>query len=219
VTPTPQFTSTSTVTPTPVATNTPTPTPTPSTVPLTVTVQKSSVKDGQTQVVSVTSDPNTVVHLRVNYPNGDHQSHSVTTDASGKASYSYKQGSSKMTHSKFTVTVTAKAGSGTAANSASTTYKLKFGTIDVSAEPRSLAVGKTVDIFVHAASGSQVQVFLLPPGGKLVRLHGRTGPKGLASIKYRIPSNLVKGHNKKVTVLAKFANRASPTTKSFLTVK
>lgn len=221
-TPTLAVTNTPTATATPVATNTPTATATATTppqVPLSISVSKGTVKDGQRQTVSITSAPNTVVHLRVNYPNGDHQSHSVTTDASGKATYSFKQGSSKMTHNKFTANVVAKAGSGASANSVTETYKLKFGAIDVSAEPRSLARGKTVDIFVHAASGSRIVVYLVPPGGKLVTRSGRTGPKGLASIKYRIPSNLVSGHNKKVPVLAKFQGRANPSTKTFFTVK
>jgi outer membrane protein assembly factor BamB len=216
--PTPIATSTPAPTNTPVATNTPTATATPAQVPLSISVQKSSVKDGQTQIVNVTSAPSTDVHIRVVYPNGDHQSHKVTTDASGKATYSYTQGSSKMTHNKFTTTIRATAGTGAAANTATATYKLVFGQIDVSAEPRKLAAGKTVDVFVHAATGSRVQVYLIPPSGKLVSRSGHTGPKGLASIKYRIPSNFVSGHNKKVSVLAKFNGKPSPTTKSFITI-
>jgi hypothetical protein len=144
----------------------------------------------------------------------------MTTGADGKATYKYKQAPSKITHSKFTATVTATAGSGAAANTATTTYKIQFGTIDVSAEPRSIAPGKVDDVFVHAKKGSRVDAFIITPSGRLISLGvKKTGSKGLASFKYKIPKGLVSGHNVKVTVLAKFASgHPSTTTKTTLTI-
>ncbi len=217
-TPTFPATSTPSATTTPVATSTPTLTPTSTAIPLTVSVS-GKVKSGQKETITVKSTPNTVVHIRVQYPNGDHQSHQVTTNASGSATYTYTQGASKVTHKAFVATVTAKVGSGATANTQTATYSIAFGKIDLSIEPRAQAVGKVIDIFVHAAKGSRVEVFILPPNGHVIKKTGHTGPKGFASIKVKIPKGLVSGHNKKVTVQAKLVNNPNVSTKSNFTVK
>jgi outer membrane protein assembly factor BamB len=212
--PTPTATSQVSTTTTPTS-GTPTATTTSSAlVPLSISL-KAKVKDGQHQTIGVTSAPSTVVKLRIEYPNGDHQSHQVTTDASGKGSYDYVQGASKTTHSHFDATVTAKAGTGSSQNTVTKTYTITFGKLDTSAEPRKLAVGKTVDIFVHAKKGTKVVVDLLFPNGTSVELRGSTGPKGFASIKYKIKKGLTKGSNHKVIVVVKMASGTTSTKTSF----
>jgi outer membrane protein assembly factor BamB len=219
VTPLPTSTPTATplVTNTPTPTSTPTATATPSVVPLSISL-KGTVKDGQHQTINITSAPNTLIRLRVDYPNGDHQSHKVTTNASGTATYDFVQGPSKTTHSHFTATVTAKAGTGSAQNTVTKTYTISFGSIDVSAEPRKLAVGKTIDIFVHAKKGTKVFVDFLFPNGKSKELSGKTGPKGLASIKYKVVKGLTSGSNHKVIVVVRFASGGSKSTKTTFTI-
>lgn len=185
------------------ATSTPTATATVALIPLTMSIRKGTVKDGQKQFITITSTPNTTVHIRVDYPNGDHQSAGRKTNASGTLTYSYKQGASKTKHNKFVATVSATVGSGAARNRVSKTYRIKFGKIDVSAEPRTVAVGKVVDIFIHTRTFTRVVAYILPPNAHLITRYGRTGKKGLASIKVKITSGMVRGSKRKVTVIAK----------------
>jgi outer membrane protein assembly factor BamB len=212
-------TATPTITSTPTPTATATATSTPVQVPLSIS-DVAQVNPGQMQKISITSAPNTLVKIRIEYPNGDHQSGRATTDAGGKATYSFKQGGSKVKHNNSTATITATAGTGSSQHVVTATYKIGWGTIDLSAEPRSVAVGKVVDIFVHAKPRSKVDVFIVTPSGRFIRLNeGKTGPKGFASFKYTVPKGLVSGHNVKVTVLAKFASgNPSATTKTTFTI-
>ena len=216
--PTSTGTATPPVTSTPTPTSTPTITPTPTTVPLSFSL-KGTVAPGGKQTITITSAPNTTVHIRVDYPNGDHQSHGATTNASGRATYTYVQGQSKIMHNKFTARVTAKAGGGSAQRTVTHSYRILFGVIDVSAEPRTIRVGQIVDIFVHTSNYTRVSLFLLAPSGRLIRLTGRTGPKGFASFKFKVPAGLTTGSNKKVTALAKLTARPNISTKTTFTAR
>jgi hypothetical protein len=144
-----------------------------------------------------------VGHIRVDYPNGDHQSHKLTTGSDGKGTYSYTQGASKITHRKAFahVTVTSAAGA-----SSVHSYKISFGNIDVSAEPRGLAVGKMIDVWVHTKAHTRVAAYLLFPNKKFAKLPGNTNAKGWADVRYRIGSGLTTAKNHKVTVLARLAS-------------
>lgn len=205
---------------TPVATSTPTPTSTPVTVPLSVSVAHSSIKAQKRQTIRVTSSANTTVHIRINFPNGDHQSHTVTTGASGTASYSFTQGDSKIKHNNRKATVIATAGTGTAQATASTTYSIGYGVIDVSAEPRSVAAGHTITIYVHAKKGSRVLALLVGTTSRSVLLHGKTGSNGWASMKYKVQKSLVTPKKRTVRVVARFASgKPHNATQTTFTVK
>lgn len=212
---------TSTPVPTSTATQVPTATvtPTPTIVPLSFTL-KGSVADGQKQVIKITSAPSTTVHMRVEYPNGDHQSHAVVTNASGTATYTYKQGASKVRRTSQKAKVIAKAGTGAAQHTVTHPYTIKWGKIDLSAEPRSQRVGKTIKFFVHAHRYTRVLVYLLGPSGKVVRFRsGHTGPKGFATFTYKVQGGLTKGGNHKVKVLASFQYNKRVSTSTTFTVK
>lgn len=215
---TPGPTSTPTKTPTPGPTSTATATATPAPPAVTIVSLKATVKPGQKQVVSLSAAPNTEVRIRVTYPNGDHQSGKVTTSAQGTATYSYKQAASKIKHNDRTATVTATVGTGATAVKVSKTYTIAFGKIDVSAEPRTVKVGQTVDIFVHAKAGSRVAVIMVSPSGASVSRTGRTGPKGFASIKYKIPRGFASS-GQKVKVTARLAQNQHVSTSTTFTVK
>jgi hypothetical protein len=217
-TPGPTATATATPSVTATATATATATTLPQ-LPLSVTVSKKSIKPGQKQTVTVTTSPNTKVHFRVEYPNGDHQSSSKTSNASGKATYSYTQGASKIMHTKFTAKVIVKVGSGTSKNQVTATYKIKFATIDVSAEPRTVAVGKTAGIYVHAAVGSRVTAFVIGSSGKRLTFRGHTGPKGFAHFSFKVPSGMTRGSNHKVTLMALLDSRPNVQAKTTFTIK
>lgn len=201
--------------PTPGPTNTAAPTFTPAptvtatgpaTLPLTISA-KTSVKAGKKQTVTFVTTAGVKIKIRVNYPNGDHQSKSVTANASGRATYSYKQGGSKIKHNSSTATIIATVGTGTSLTTKQFTYKIGFGTIDVSAEPRTVAAKKTINFYVHSKANSRVLVTLLFPSGKVVSLPGTAGRKGWAHIKYTVPTKATSGSNHKVTVLARpFSN-------------
>lgn len=217
--PTPPVPPTGTITPpatsTPVATSVATTVPTATVIPTALTIKlKAKVKPGSRQKITITSTANTVVAIRVNYPNGDHQSHSVTTSALGTAVYSYVQGSSKVTYHGHTATVIATTGTQTA----TATYSIPFGRIDVSLQPRSLKAGHVVDIVIHTNRYTRVVAYLLFPRSHLVTKYGRTGKKGFASIKYKVPKGLVTSTKRKVIVTGKWRYHKNYSSKSFFTV-
>jgi hypothetical protein len=213
---------TPTLPPVPSATPTASPTATSGPAPLTLQLQPE-VAAGKKQMVSISGPASAQIHMRVEYPNGDHQSAAVQTDADGHATYSYTQGASKITHKKFVATVTAKTGTGADRESATATYRIGFGVIDVSAEPRTVRAGQTVDFFVHARTGSHVAISIVSPNGRtLPRVFtGTTGPKGFASIKLRLPPAAGKQFaGRKIKVIARFASgKPSASTSTTFTVK
>jgi outer membrane protein assembly factor BamB len=213
--------------PTPGPTNTPGPTSTPAatatsttptTLPLTVTA-KASVAAGKKQVVTFVTSPNVAISIRVNYPNGDHQSKKVTADSTGKASYTYTQAASKIKHNSSTATIIATVGTGAALTTKQATYKIGFGQVDVSAEPRTVAAKKVVNIYVHSKVGKRVAAYLLFPSGKFATLPGTAGSKGWAHIKYTVPTKATRGSNHKVTVQARPFSNSSLSTRTTFTIK
>jgi len=202
---------------TPTATLQPVASATPGTGPGAPTVTlKAQVQPGKKQVIKVHASAGVVIRFRVNYPNGDHQSHRATTNSSGNVSYSYTQGTSKIKHNRFYATVTVKNPS-----NATTTkqYKILFGNIDASAEPRVQAVNKVVNLWVHTSARTRVVVTLQFPTGKLKKLNGRTGPKGWAHLKYKVGKKLTRGKNHKVTVVSRRYKQPKVLTKTNFTIK
>lgn len=155
----------------------------------------------------------------MNYPNGDHQSKSIKANASGKATYKYKQGSSKITHKSSIATIIATIGSGASLTTKQITYKIGFGQIDASAEPRTVAAKKVVNIYIHSTVGKRVAAYLLFPNGKFVTLPATAGPKNWAHIKYTVPAKSTKGSNRKVTVQARPANNSRISTRTTFTIQ
>jgi outer membrane protein assembly factor BamB len=219
--PTPsQQTSTPTATPTgsPVtATTTPTSTCTSGSPPS--IKLKSSVKAGSQQVITVTSTPKAVIRFRVQYPNGDHQSKRLTANSKGIATYKYIQGSSKTLHNRFTATVIVKAGNPPCQTSATATYKIKFGKIDASVEPRTQSPGKVVNIYVHTTLSKRVVASVLFPNGKSITLTGHTGPHGFMHKRLPVTSSMVRGANRKVKVVARLQLRPAISTQTTFTIK
>jgi outer membrane protein assembly factor BamB len=212
-TPAPTNTAAPTFTPAPTVTST-----APAATPLSISV-KSSVAVGKKQVVTLVTTAGAQISIRVNYPNGDHQSKKVTANSSGHATYSYTQGASKIKHKSSVATVIATVGTGTALTTKQVKYKIGFGSIDVSAEPRTIAAKKVVNLYVHSKVGKRVLVTLLFPSGKVVSLPGTAGPKGWAHIKYTVPTKATKGKNHKVTVLARPFNNPKLSSRTFFTIK
>jgi len=222
-TPGPSPTPASTSTPGPTATSAPptatataVATTTPTTLPLTIAA-KTSVKPGASQVVTITSAPNTLVHLRVDYANGDHQSHKVTTSATGTATYTYVQSASKITRTLQTATITATVGSGASQAKQTAQYTVKFGAIDVSAQPRAVTMGQVVNIYVHTKKRTPVVAYVTLRSGHSATLRGTTGAKGFAHLKLKVKAKLFR-HGQKAIVQANLV-RGRAYTKTFFTVK
>jgi len=209
------------------ATSTPgptsTPAPTSTTVPQATVVPvptptialKLRVKDGQKQIVTITTQPNAVVRIRVQYPNGDHQSGHATANAAGKAVYKYKQGASKVLHNRFYATVTAQVGTGTG----TAQYKILFGKIDASAEPRTVKAGSRVNLWVHTKAHVNVKITLTFPNHRTATVNGHTGPKGFTHPSYKVPRGTIRGSNHKVVVVARLAKQSNVNTKTTFTIK
>jgi outer membrane protein assembly factor BamB len=179
--------------------------------------RKSSVAAGKRQFLTIHAAPGTVVHIRVNYPNGDHQSHKGKTNSSGVLKYSYVQANSKITHSKFNATIQVKANGATVKKP----YKIKYGPIDVSVEPRSVKTGHRINLYVHTRAHTKINVRIVSPNGKNTLIQEVSGPKGWGLKSYTVPKTFLRA--KKSTRLDVLAQTASghPTlaTKTFLTLK
>ncbi|MDQ2742762.1 MAG: PQQ-binding-like beta-propeller repeat protein, partial [Chloroflexota bacterium] len=222
-TPGPSPTPMSTSTPGPTATSAPptstataVATTTPTTLPLTISAS-TSIKPGASQVVTITSAPNTVVHIRVDYGNGDHQSHKVTTSATGAATYKYVQATSKVTRGHQTATITATVGSGASQNKQTTQYTVKFGAIDAWAVPRAVSLGHVILIYVHAKKRTPVVAYVRLRTGRSATLRGKTGAKGFVHLKLKVTRKSFRSREK-VSVQANLV-KGRAYTKTFFTVK
>ncbi len=213
-----QPTSTGTITPVAQQSATATPTPTGMTTPPAVSLHlKQKVAPGSQQVVTLKSSANTVLHIRVDYPNGDHQSAKLTTNADGKAVYRYKQGASKITHAKAIATITIKTDSGA---SASQSYTILFNHIDVSVEPRVQSPGRKVTIWVHAGAHLSIVTSLLFPNHTSLLRKATTGPKGWSYMVYLVAKHKTVGRNHKVIVEGQtMAKKPHYSTKTTFTAK
>jgi len=198
--------------PVPTATAGPTQIPAPT---ATITL-KARVKAGSKQVIKVTTTANAQIRFRINYPNGDHQSHRGTTKANGALTYKYTQGSSKIFHNRKYATVLITLPGGTTLTKQ---YKILLGKIDAAVQPRVQSVGHRVQVWVHTSRRTRVVAFLLFPNGRLHKLNGRTGPKGWVHIGYKIGRGMTSGRNHRVTVIARVFNHPSIATRTSFRIK
>jgi hypothetical protein len=200
--PTPTPRPTSTPTPRPSSTSTPTPTATPvnkTAPPLTVQLE-SKVSPGARQAITARSTPNIDVHFWVTFPNGDQRTATAVADSAGVARFSFVQPQSVVRHGHVYATVVVQAGSGSAATTHTMRYRIRWGRIDVSVEPREQSAGRTVTIWVHTRTYRMVSVFIWVPGkGRVAQLTGRTGPLGWMHLRFKVRRGLApSGHTVQV---------------------
>ncbi|HLJ67418.1 MAG TPA: hypothetical protein VKX16_08665 [Chloroflexota bacterium] len=168
---------------TPVPTSTPVPTRPPVVPRLGL---RSLVKPGSQQVLDLQFVPNARVHVLVAFPNGDAKQGDVTTDTAGDARFSFRQLGSEITRSDNSATVTIQSLDGATPVNASGQYRIEFGHIDVSVQPRTQRAGHAVTVWVHARARSTVMVVI----GRNAPLHGLTGSRGWARLHYRLPASM-----------------------------
>jgi len=210
------------VTPSPTPSPTPTPSPAQSATstlvpaaPLVVHL-KSAVKPGSRQIISIKSGPNLAVHIRVDFPNGNHQVGNKKAGPNGIARYTYVQRPSEIRHdsqiARVTITVPDRSGV-----SATRSYRIGFGPIDVSAEPRIVHAGAPVGIWVHAPRFAAVSIQLWDGGKSLADLHAHAGARGWAHRRYTISRNgpLTSGRTIRVRASYQEATRRPVTSSSF----
>jgi outer membrane protein assembly factor BamB len=195
-TPTPGPSPTPTMTPTQGPTSTPAPSPTATAPPVSVT-GKTSIKPGGKQTIKVATTPGASVHIVVKFPNGNHQTGNKKADGAGSVIYNFHQKGSEITHSHSTATVTVTVGS----NTNTFKYKIGYGTIDVSAEPRTVTAGKRMSIYIHEKPNTRVLAVIKYANGRVDNKTGTPGPHGWAHVKYTVPKKAPKG--KTVTVTAR----------------
>lgn len=215
-TPGPSPTPTNTATPGVTATASATATPTPGTLSLSA---KAVVSPGQAQKVDIKGTAGAVVKIRVTYPNGDRQNATKTIGANGTFTYNFHQKASKITHTRSMATVTGQIGSGTTVVKASTRYKIGYGPIDISVEPRSVKAGSTANIYIHQKPAVRVLASIQFPNGRVDQKTGRPGPKGWAHIKYRVPKGVVRAGTTVKVVGRLYRGNPKVTTSSTLTIK
>jgi hypothetical protein len=192
-TPVPVATATRTPTPAPTPTSTATPLPTHPPLPPLISLA-SAVKPGTAQHISIGNlSPSTPVRLRVTFPNGEIMQSQTTADAAGIARFQFVQAGSTLTrHSrKAVVEITSTTASGTA--TATQTYTIQYGKVDVVANPRTPRAGGTSVVLVHSKAHKAVTVAIKLAGGKATKLHGTTGKLGWLKLSYKVARSVRPG--------------------------
>lgn len=171
-------------TPTPApATLTSTALPTVTTTPLTVLqgTLKPVVAPNSMQHVLAHYAPNTPLHFRVVFPNGDVRQTQKLSDATGSAIFVFKQHASKISRESniAAVQVSTPAGAGVPVT---LHYRIGWGPIDLAVEPRVQRPGHTVVIWVHSRAGAAITVTIQVHGKKTVHLDAITAKDGWADL-------------------------------------
>jgi len=173
---------------------------------------KGTVKPGDLQVVKAHATPGATVNFTVLYPNGDRQSHSSKAGPKGIATYKYRQAGSKVLHNRHVATITATVAVGGATGAR--TYKIKFGKLDISVEPRTVTVGQTVNIYVHASRGKRVSAQVIFPKGKSKTFKGKAGKNGFGHWRLKATAAMRKT-GKKVKVIGRIQGTSAHTQTTF----
>jgi hypothetical protein len=185
-TPTPTRTPGPSATPTSTGTSVPPPatataTATATRIPtLSITSLARVVAPGKQQQIVVQSTPGAALVLDVQFPDGEHHVASLTADSAGKAIFSYVQPANVITRSSRTASVQVEAGT---VRTISSSYTIRFAPIDLLLSARAMRPGRVLGLTVHTATRTAVAIRV----GRSHLLHTRTGPKGWASIRFRVP--------------------------------
>jgi hypothetical protein len=170
---------------------------------------RAKVRPGARQVVVVRASPDTVTRMVVDFPNGDTFSRKQISDTSGRASFKFIQRGSKIARFNNRALVTVSVGSGQNQLTEQYPYRVLFGSMDVAVSPRGAIVGSRVKVYVHTWPNRMVEIDLLYPNSRLVRLSRKTGRGGWLSAHQRIQPGAVSGNRRTVAVIAFLANGPS----------
>ncbi|PZS00483.1 MAG: hypothetical protein DLM70_13495 [Chloroflexi bacterium] len=176
----------------------------------------SRVAPGGRQLMRIhTRIPRELVHISVDYPNGDRQSAAIQPDASGHATYSFVQGSSKIRRGDLRANVIASLGAYVDLQS----YTVLYGRLDVSVEPREQHASGLITISAHATPFTRALIVLKSGDGSSQYLTVRTGKDGWASVARRVSRKLKGAASTKIIVSASASYHGhAVTTQSFFTV-
>jgi hypothetical protein len=173
------------------------PVPTATQVPITLphlNIQLTHrVTPGAKQVIRVNAPAGTTVRVLVSFPTGDSLSGTATADSSGVARYTFVQPSSRITYKHVFARVTVEASNGPALSSLTTWYRINFGHLDLSVQPRKQKVHGTVMLWAHAKHHSTVRFTVRYPNGETQTLKPAiTGPHGWVHARYKVQQYFAK---------------------------
>ncbi len=137
--------------------------------------------------------PHVTVILKVTFPNGDTMQRLATTDGAGSTTFSYAQPASEITRHHRVAQVVVQTDTASSPLEATGSYRIKFGVIDVSAEPRTQTPGKTVNIYTHTDPGALVKVGVRL--SSVDHLKGDTNSKGWLKLAFTVPNKLKQGRH------------------------
>ncbi len=170
---------------------------------------RAKVSPGARQIVVVRVSPDTVTRLVVAFPNGDTLTRKQIADTSGRATFSFIQPRSKIARFSNRALVTVSVGSGQNQSSEQYPYRVLFGSMDVAVSPRETVAGSRVKVYVHTWPNRMVEIDLLYPSSRLVRLSRKTGQGGWLSARQQIEPGAVSGSRRTVAVIAFLARGPS----------
>lgn len=168
---------------------------------LTIRASAPVIGPGHKETISGHTHAGASVLLRLTYPNGDAHSAKLSVHADGSFSWTFVVPRSEITHTRFMATVAATARRHGATVERSLGFRLQFGPIDVSAQPRTVKPGWTISLWVHTAPRSRIYVYLLYPDHSYGKREARTGPGGWDDVRVKIPSGKTQG-GRSVSVVA-----------------
>jgi hypothetical protein len=197
---------TATSTPRPTATlrATPTPTATPIAPPSLSITLGSPVLPGNKQTIVVVSKPNITVQITVKFPNGDVRRDVTSTDATGRATFTFMQRPNEVTFGHVFAKVKISAGRMPAVATLARKYRIGWSKIDVSVQPRLQKVDKTSRVWVHSKRVRQhVSVIVHFPVGKAKHLTGITDTSGWVELPFTVQAAQVTATNRVISIVAR----------------
>ncbi|GAC1630744.1 MAG: hypothetical protein NVS4B2_14130 [Chloroflexota bacterium] len=127
-------------------------------------VMRLQVRPGERQIIRVVATPLTILNFVVRYPNGDRRSATVLSDSAGVATYRYKQPGNRIARFNRTARVTVSSlVAGEPVQTATRSYLLAFGRIDVAAEPRRVDRHGSLRLWIHTAGAGRMAISIAGP--------------------------------------------------------
>jgi hypothetical protein len=149
-------------------------------VPVVLSGLPAVANAGTALAFDVHSSPGASVVVRLTFPDGDVVNSTAAAGSDGVAHISSPLKSSRITRHSRTVTVSVSALGTTASGS----FTIGFGKIDVSIEPRIVSRGATTVIWVHSARVQKVKIKVTPKLTKADVKTATTGKNGWAKVYY-----------------------------------
>lgn len=161
----------------------------------------SPVSPGRREIVYGATVPEKNVILTLRYPNGDTGSRQEWAGPRGHFGWTFVVPRSEVRHIFRWTAVTASVTTAQGTSTQQTGFRLNYGPVDVSSQPRKASVGSLVSIWVHSSAYARVFAYLLYPNREHASFEALTGPRGWDDIRVRVPRHVTTRYHT-VTVVA-----------------